>query len=53
LADGSLLNAPQQPAPYASQPNPPMNDRGGQQNNQQGNPGTLDFWLLDKLFGKR
>jgi penicillin-binding protein 1A len=27
--------------------------RGDQQNNQQSNSGGLDFWLLDKLFGKR
>jgi hypothetical protein len=28
-------------------------DRGNQQNTQQSNSGGLDFWLLDKLFGRR
>jgi penicillin-binding protein 1A len=32
---------------------PVVSDRGNQTNNQQGNSGGLDFWLLDKLFGRR
>jgi penicillin-binding protein 1A len=49
----SWLNAPQAPVPNTA-------DRGGQpgyqSNQQQGNSGGgggLDFWLLDKLFGRR
>jgi hypothetical protein len=30
----------------------PAATSGGQQNNQQSNSGGLDFWLLDKLFGR-
>ena len=53
LADGSWFN-PLPPAPVSS----PVAATGGgrqnnQQNNQQGNSGGLDFWLLDKLFGRR
>jgi penicillin-binding protein 1A len=50
LADGSWLNAA---PPPASVPGPVATDRGGQQSNQQNNSGGLDFWLLDKLFGRR
>jgi len=39
------------PAPPAAAP--VAGERNNQQNNQQGNSGGLDFWLLDKLFGKR
>jgi len=49
LARGNWLNlAP----PSAAVTGPVATDRGGQQNNQQ-NGGGLDFWLLDKLFGRR
>jgi penicillin-binding protein 1A len=50
LADGGWLNAAPPPAPV---PGPVATDRGGQQSNQQNNSGGLDFWLLDKLFGRR
>jgi penicillin-binding protein 1A len=53
LVEGGWFNAP----PPAALPPPPGYDRSGQvanqQNNQQNNSGGLDFWLLDKLFGKR
>jgi penicillin-binding protein 1A len=39
--------------PPAPLPGPIASDRGGQTNNQQSNSGGLDFWLLDKLFGRR
>jgi penicillin-binding protein 1A len=51
LADGSWFN----PAPTA--PAAPSVANGGQQDNPQngpqGNSSGLDFWLLDKLFGRR
>ena len=37
--------------PLLLRPGAPTN--GGQQNNQQNSGGGLDFWLLDKLFGRR
>ena len=53
LAAGSWLSL----APPAAVPAPVAVDRGGQhaapQSNQQSNSGGLDFWLLDKLFGRR
>ena len=53
LAEGGWFSAP----PPAPMPAPPGYDRSGQpvnqQSNQQNNGGGLDFWLLDKLFGKR
>jgi penicillin-binding protein 1A len=49
LAGGTWLN----PAPPAAgAPGPLAGERGGQQSNQQSG-GGLDFWLLDKLFGRR
>jgi penicillin-binding protein 1A len=52
LADGSswFNAAPDQapPAPVAG-----AAPRSGQQNEQSGDSGGLDSWLLDKLFGKR
>ena len=46
LAGGTWFNlAP----PPAAIPGPVANDRGGQQNNG----GGMDFWLLDKLFGRQ
>jgi penicillin-binding protein 1A len=50
LASGSWLNLAPPPAAIAG---PVAADRGGQQNNQQNNSGGLDFWLLDKLFGRQ
>jgi penicillin-binding protein 1A len=50
LATGNWLNLT--PPPVAI-PGPVAADRGGQQNNQQGRSGGLDFWLLDKLFGRQ
>jgi penicillin-binding protein 1A len=49
VADGGWFNA----SPPAPVPGPAATDRSGQQNNQQNNSGGLDFWLLDKLFGRR
>jgi penicillin-binding protein 1A len=40
-------------APPAPVQNPAAGNRSGQPNNQQSVGGTLDFWLLDKLFGRR
>jgi penicillin-binding protein 1A len=51
LDNGGWLSAP--PAPMAG---PAAAASAGQQNsqgNQQGNSGGLDFWLLDKLFGRQ
>ena len=48
LADGAWFKPP--PAPVAS---PVAASGGASQNNQQNNTGGLDFWLLDKLFGRR
>jgi penicillin-binding protein 1A len=51
LAEAGWFNPP----PAAVQA-PPAYDRSGQvinqSNNQQNNSGGLDFWLLDKLFGR-
>ncbi|HEX4407824.1 MAG TPA: PBP1A family penicillin-binding protein [Xanthobacteraceae bacterium] len=47
-AASSWFNTPPPPAPA-----PNTADRGGPPPNQQGNSGGLDFWLLDKLFGRR
>jgi penicillin-binding protein 1A len=53
LAEGGWFSAP----PPAPMPAPAGYDRSGQpvnqQSTQQNNGGGLDFWLLDKLFGKR
>jgi penicillin-binding protein 1A len=49
LATGWFGPAP----PPAAAPAPMAGDRGNQQNTQQSNSGGLDFWLLDKLFGRR
>jgi penicillin-binding protein 1A len=49
LAEGGWFNA----APAPAVPALVTNNRGGQPDNQQNNGGGLDFWLLDKLFGKR
>jgi penicillin-binding protein 1A len=47
LDNGGWFNAaPSVPA------SAPAATSGGQQNNQQSNSGGLDFWLLDKLFGR-
>ncbi len=55
LANGSWFNAPPPAAPVP--PAPLTADRGpprpAPQNSQQSNSGGLDFWLLDKLFGRR
>jgi penicillin-binding protein 1A len=52
LADGSWFNAPP-PAPAAgasaASGGAPQNN---QKNDRQSNSGGLDFWLLDKLFGR-
>jgi penicillin-binding protein 1A len=48
LTDGSWFNAAP-PAPVA----PPIAANNGPQNNQQNSGSGLDFWLLDKLFGRR
>ena len=52
LAESGWFNAP----PPAAAQTPPAYDRSGQvinqPNNQQNNSGGLDFWLLDKLFGR-
>ncbi len=50
LADGSWLNAPPPPAPVAAAG---AGQQSIQQNNQGNNGGSLDSWLLDKLFGRR
>jgi len=41
------------PPPPAAVPGPVAGDRNDQRNNQPSNAGSLDFWLLDKLFGRR
>ena len=48
LAGGSWFN-PAPPAPVA----PPAAANGGGQSDQQNSGSGLDFWLLDKLFGRR
>jgi penicillin-binding protein 1A len=48
LTDGSWFNAAP-PAPVV----PPIAANNGPQNNQQNSGSGLDFWLLDKLFGRR
>jgi penicillin-binding protein 1A len=48
VSDGSWFN-PTPPAPVA----PAVATNGGQQPGQQQNGSGLDFWLLDKLFGRR
>ncbi len=47
LRDGSWFN----PAPPAAAP--PVAVTDGRSGNQQNTGGGLDFWLLDKLFGRR
>jgi len=47
LTDGSWFNPP--PAPVV----PPIAANNGPQSNQQNSGSGLDFWLLDKLFGRR
>jgi hypothetical protein len=50
LAAGSRFDAAPPPAAAA----PAVSANGaGQQNNQQNGGSGLDFWLLDKLFGRR
>jgi penicillin-binding protein 1A len=49
FAEGGWFNAPPPPAVSA----PVANNRSAQQDNQQNNSGGLDFWLLDRLFGRR
>ncbi|MFZ0719305.1 MAG: penicillin-binding protein, partial [Xanthobacteraceae bacterium] len=48
LTDGSWFNAAP-PAPVV----PPIAANNGPQSNQQNSSSGLDFWLLDKLFGRR
>jgi penicillin-binding protein 1A len=48
LSDGSWFNA-SPPAAVA----PPVAANGGPQDSRQNSGGGLDFWLLDKLFGRR
>jgi penicillin-binding protein 1A len=48
LQDGGWFNA----APPEAAPAPVSGNPGTAQNNQQSNSGGLDFWLLDKLFGR-
>ena len=48
VTDGSWFN-PVPPAPVA----PAVAANGGQQHNRQNGGSGLDFWLLDKLFGRR
>jgi penicillin-binding protein 1A len=48
LTDGSWFN-PAPPAPVV----PPIAANNGPQSNQQNSGSGLDFWLLDKLFGRR
>jgi hypothetical protein len=51
LDNGGWLSAPPAPmtGPAAAAPAGQQNN----QNNQQSNSGGLDFWLLDKLFGRQ
>jgi penicillin-binding protein 1A len=51
LDNGGWLSAPPAPmtGPAAAAPAGQQNSQG----NQQGNSGGLDFWLLDKLFGRQ
>jgi penicillin-binding protein 1A len=48
VSDGSWFN----PAPPAAAP-APIATSGRPQSNQQNSDSGLDFWLLDKLFGRR
>jgi len=50
LDNGGWFSAP--PAPIAG-PAPAPTAQQNSQSNQQGNSGGLDFWLLDKLFGRQ
>jgi penicillin-binding protein 1A len=54
FADNSWFGLPQPDAaqPPAPVPGPASAGRGNQQDNAQSGGGTLDSWLLDKLFGR-
>ncbi len=53
LADGSWFNPAPPPAPIVGPGAANAGQQNNQQKNQQSNSSGLDFWLLDKLFGRQ
>ena len=53
LADGSWFNPATPPAPISGPGAANAGQQNNQQKNQQSNSSGLDFWLLDKLFGRQ